>query len=86
MAPFPMPPAWAVPPQRREHRPPDLAVKFNSDPKQLAFFLTQVWTYMQEYGTDLLNNPAKVRIVTMALEGKAAELIVVLHDDNAAVA
>lgn len=44
--------------------------EFNGNPKLLAFFLTQVWTYMQEYEADLKTNPAKVRIVTMALEAK----------------
>lgn len=33
--------------------PPALGVKFNGDSKQLAFFLTQMWIYTQEYGADL---------------------------------
>lgn len=58
-------------------------MKFNGDPKQLAFFLTQVWTDMQEYGANLPNNQAIVRIITMALEDETGEWIVALHDDAA---
>lgn len=36
-----------------------LGVKFNGDSKQLVFFITQVWTYMQEYGHDLLSKDAE---------------------------
>lgn len=41
-------------------RPLGLGVKFNGDVKQLAFFLTQVWNYMEEYGPDLQNDLARV--------------------------
>lgn len=48
---------------------------------KLRFFLTQVWTYMQEYEQELPTNLAKVRIVTMALEGKVGERMVALHNE-----
>lgn len=48
-------------PRRRDHHPLVLGVKFNGDAKQLAFFLTQVWYYMEDYGADLLNDLAKVQ-------------------------
>lgn len=32
---------------------PALGTKFNGDPKQLGFFLAQVWTYMWEYGPEI---------------------------------
>lgn len=38
---------------------------------------------MQEYGTNLSNDPVRVQSITMALEGGAAEWIVALHDDDA---
>lgn len=44
------PPEWAIPQWRRGHQPSALGVKFGKDPKQLGFFLVQMWTYMQEYG------------------------------------
>lgn len=63
--------------------PPALWVKFGSDPKQLAFFLTQVWTYMQEYGGYLPIEGTKVWCVTLALETAAVGLMVALHNKDA---
>lgn len=64
-------------------KPPALGVKFGSDPKQLAFFLTQVWTYMQEYGGDLPIEGANVWCVILALERAAVEWMVALHNKDA---
>lgn len=66
--------AWAALSWKREHRPPALGVKFNRDPKHLAFILTQLWTYMEEYGANLPTHLAKVKIVIMALEGETADI------------
>lgn len=57
-------------------------VKFNGDVKQLAFFLLQVWNYMDEYGMYLPGNVARVCCVARALEGEAAEWLMTLHDDD----
>lgn len=59
-------------------------VKFDGDPQQLAFFLTQVLTYMQEYGNEIPTEGAKVRVITLVLEGAAARWMVTLHNTNAA--
>lgn len=46
-----------------------LGVKFNEDPQQLGFFLAQVLTYMQVYRRIFPSEEARVRVVTLALEG-----------------
>lgn len=61
---------------RRAHKTSPLDVKFNGDPQQ-------VWSYMVEYGPEIPTGGAKVRCVTMALEGPAAQWMVILHNDNA---
>lgn len=48
-------------------------MKFGGDSQELGFFLGHVLTYMQEYGPDISTQCAKVRCVTLALEGAAAE-------------
>lgn len=58
-------------------------MKFGEDTKALGFFLAQVWNYMQEYRGELGSETAKVRCVTMVLEGATAEWMVSLHSDNA---
>lgn len=68
--------AWIASLWRRDCITGTLGVKFNGDLKQLAFFLIQVWNYMQEYRADLPNDPARVQNVTMTLEGEATEWIV----------
>lgn len=37
---------------------------------------------MQEYGGELLSDPARMLWVTMVLEGEAAEWMVALHNDD----
>lgn len=49
----------------------------------LGFFLPQIWNYMQEYEGELGSETAKVRCVTVALEGAAAKWMVSLHNNNA---
>lgn len=44
-------------------------MKFNGDPQQLGFFLAHVLAYMQEYGPEIPTEDAKVRSITLALEG-----------------
>lgn len=44
--------SWAVPP-RKNRRPPAPGMKFSGDPRQMGFFLAQVWTYMQDLGPNL---------------------------------
>lgn len=67
---------------RRAHKTLALGVKCNGSPQQLGFFLVQVWTYMVEYGSEIPTKEAKVRCVTMVLEGPAAQWMVFLHNDN----
>lgn len=59
--------AWAAPPRTRNCKKPALGMKFKGDPKQLRFFPAQLWTYMQEFESDLLTKGVKVQCVTMAL-------------------
>uniref|UniRef100_A0A8C6XGC2 Retrotransposon gag domain-containing protein n=1 Tax=Naja naja TaxID=35670 RepID=A0A8C6XGC2_NAJNA len=61
---------------------PLLEVKYGGDPKELGFFLAQVWNHMEEYGEDFSSEAAKVRCLTRALEGTAAKWMVTLHNDN----
>lgn len=62
-----------MPARWRGRKIPALSVKFNKDPKQLGFFLAQVWICMQEYGPDIVTEGAKVQYVTMPLEGTMME-------------
>lgn len=49
-----------------------LEVKFDGDHQQLGFFLIHVLTYMEVYGRTLPSKEARIRVVTLALEGAAA--------------
>ncbi|KAK9391861.1 Retrotransposon-derived protein PEG10 [Crotalus adamanteus] len=73
--------------QQRRHRSiprrPPLEVKFKGEPTCLGFFLTQVLSYMEEYGQDIPSEKARIRIVQSALDGPAADWVVNLHDSNA---
>ncbi|KAK9395050.1 Retrotransposon-derived protein PEG10 [Crotalus adamanteus] len=64
-------------------RRPPLEVKFKGEPTRLGFFLTQVLSYMEEYGQDIPSDKARIRIVQSALDGPAADWVVNLHDSNA---
>lgn len=77
----PVPQAGAAPERQRGCKTPPFGMKFNGDPKQLGFFLVQVWTYMQEYGPEIATEGSKVRCVTMALKGAASKGMVILHND-----
>lgn len=57
-------------------------MKFDGDPQQLGFFLAHVLTYMQEYGHKIPTEGARVRMVTLALEGAADRWMVTLHNAN----
>lgn len=50
-----------------------LGIKFDGDLQQLRFFLVHILTYMQEYGGDFPTQRARVRVITLALEGAAAK-------------
>lgn len=50
-----------------------LGVKFNGDPQQLGFFPTYILTYMQVYRRTLPSKEARVTVITLALEGTAAQ-------------
>uniref|UniRef100_A0A8C6VGT2 DUF4939 domain-containing protein n=1 Tax=Naja naja TaxID=35670 RepID=A0A8C6VGT2_NAJNA len=75
-------PVGAIARRRRTPKVPPLEVKYGGDPKELGFFLAQVWNHMEEYGEDFSSEAAKVRCVTRALEGTAAKWMVTLHNDN----
>lgn len=66
-------PAWAALPRQEAPRPPALGLKYGKGPKQLGFFLAQMWNYIQEYGADLATKAVWIRCVTTALDGTAAE-------------
>lgn len=58
-------------------------MKFNRDAKQLAFFLSKVWKYMDEYGMYLPGDVARVSCVARTLESGAAQWLMPLHDATA---
>lgn len=58
--------------QKKEPKDPTTECKVDNDPQQLGLFLAQVWTYMQEYGTEIAIEGSKVWCVPMTLEGAAA--------------
>lgn len=62
---------------------PPLGMKFDRDSQQLRFFLAHILTYMQEYGPEIPTEGAKVRSVTLALEGATAHWMVTVHNANA---
>lgn len=66
-----------------EEKAPPLSVKFDGDPQRLGFFLVHVLIYMQKYGHEIPTEGAKLRVVTLALEGAAASWMVTLHNANA---
>lgn len=63
-------PAGLAPARRRSCKTPLLSVKFDSGPQQLGNFLSQIWTFMQEYGPKIATEGSKARCVIM--EGAAA--------------
>ncbi|XP_058033410.1 protein-tyrosine kinase 6 isoform X1 [Ahaetulla prasina] len=77
------PPAeQALPRRQKKPQIPPLPGKYGGDPKGLRCFLTQVWNHMQDWGEDFLSDAARVRCVTRALEGVAADWMAVLHSEN----
>lgn len=52
-------PAWAAFPGRGEHQQSRLEVKYDGNPKQLEFFLAQVWHFMYEYRMYVVGNLAE---------------------------
>lgn len=77
------PPAGVALQRHSVSKAPALGVIYEGDSEQLGFFLAQIWNYIQEYGTEVGMEKARVRHVTMVLEGTAAEWMVSLHNDNA---
>lgn len=68
--------------QKKRRKAPLLGVKFDGDPQQLGFFPAHVLTYMQEYRSEIRTEGAKVRCITLALEGAAARWMATLHSVN----
>lgn len=66
------PPAQAPLLDQGDHCPPPLTVKFEGTPKQLAYFLTQVWHYMECYRTTYPDNAIHIDCVALALDGDMA--------------
>lgn len=57
-------------------------MKFDGDPQQIGLFLAHILTYMQEYSHEIPSEGARVRVVTLALEGTSARWMVTLHKAN----
>lgn len=74
---------WAGQPRQWDHQILSLGVKFSRDPGDLGFFITHIWTYTQQYRVDVATKGAKLRVVTLALEGATAKWMVILHSDDA---
>lgn len=53
-----------------------MKAKFDGQPKKLAYFLTQVWNYLEWYRAIYPNEPSHVNIVTLTLEGDDTEWLV----------
>ncbi|XP_063158474.1 vomeronasal type-2 receptor 26-like [Candoia aspera] len=60
--------------------PKEIQVKFNGNPWQFAFFLTNVSIYMKEYGSCFPTKYKKVSQVGARLWGTAVEWFMQLHD------
>lgn len=66
-----LPPGYVLVQQDREPSP--LKAKFDSQPKKLACFLTEVWNYLEWYETMHPDEPSRVNAVTSNLEGDTTE-------------
>lgn len=52
-------------------------------PGQIAFFLNQVWAYLDCYASVYPDNSVMMNMVAVNLEGEAAEWVTSLHDEQA---
>lgn len=57
-------------------------VKFDGHPKMLAYFLTQVWNYLEQYGALHPDKLSHVGAATSNLEGDAVQCLVSLYDEG----
>lgn len=58
-------------------------MKFNREVRPLEYYLTQVWEFMVQYEPNFPNDEARVRCITVVLEGEADNWLMVLHDADA---
>lgn len=61
--------------------PQPLKATFDGWTKKLAYFLNQVWNYLDLYGADFHDEGAIANAITMNLE-KEAEWVVALHNEG----
>lgn len=57
---------------RDDSQPTLFKVTFGGKTEKLAYFLTQVWNYLERYGDRYPNEEACVNVISMNLEGEAA--------------
>lgn len=62
--------------------PPPLKATFDGWTEKLAYFLNQVWNYLDQYGADFHDKGAIVNAITVNLEKEATEWVVALHDEG----
>lgn len=56
--------------------------KFDSQTKKLAYFLTQVWNYLERYGAMHADGSFHVNAITFNLKGDAAEWLGSLYNEG----
>ncbi|KAK9396640.1 RGAG4: Retrotransposon gag domain-containing protein 4 [Crotalus adamanteus] len=62
---------------------PSFKVTFDGQPENLAYFLTQVWNYVERYGDRYPDDGSQVNVISVNLEGEVAEWLVSLYDEAA---
>lgn len=63
--------------------PPPIKHTFSGDPKELPFFLNQVWAHFDQTAYVYLNDAMMVNAVAANLEGEATEWVTSLHNEGA---
>lgn len=66
----------------RPPQPPKFKTVFNRNPEKLPFFLNQVWSLLDQHGAEYADDEAWVDMIVANLEGEAAELVMILHDEG----
>lgn len=76
-----LPPGYVL--VREDLQLPSFKVTFDSQPENLAYFLTQVQNYVERYGDRYPNDGSQVNVILVNLEGEVAEWLVSLYDEAA---
>lgn len=67
----------------QDQKPPPFRAKFDGQPEKLAYFLTQVWNYLEQYNVAHPDKISRMGAVTSNLEGDSTEWLVSLYNEGA---